>query len=453
MRLQRLWLGDFRSYAAAVLEPAPGLTAIVGANGQGKSNLLEAVAWLATLASFRGAPDHALVRVGAAEAVVRAEVVGDAPVHRVAPLPAAPGDGVGAEPDEAVASGRVVLLEALIRANGRDQVLVNRQKLRRARDLLGSVRVTVFSPDDLALVKGGPGERRRLLDDALVALAIKHDALRGDLDRVLRQRGTLLRQAGGRATPEVTATLDVWDAKLAELGEATGRARAALVDRLQPAASTAYDQVATASAHVTLGYDPPWRRHDGGLAGALEAARIEDLRRGVSTVGPHRDELELAVDGMPARTHASQGEQRSLALALRLAIHAVVTDVTGSSPILLLDDVFSELDPARSHALLEHLPPGQALLTTAGPLPEGATPGLVVRVEGGDLLEDDGLRGGRVHGAGRQGAGVEGAGVEGVGLAGLGLAGGRVHGAGVEGAGAGPVAATVDDGEAGAGAA
>ncbi|MDQ3385891.1 MAG: DNA replication and repair protein RecF, partial [Actinomycetota bacterium] len=246
MRLQRLWLVDFRGYERAELEPAPGLTAVLGANGQGKSNLLEAVAWLATLSSFRGAPDDALVRVGAAEAVVRAEVVADAPVWASGATEVQTASG---------GAGRLVLLEALIRANGRDQVLVNRQKLRRARDLLGSLRVTVFSPDDLALVKGGPGERRRFLDDALVALAVKHDALRGDLERVLRQRGTLLRQAGGRATPEVTATLDVWDAKLAELGEATGRARAALVDRLRPAAAKAYDQVATASASVTLAYD------------------------------------------------------------------------------------------------------------------------------------------------------------------------------------------------------
>ena len=391
MRLQRLWLTDFRGYAAAELEPAPGLTAVVGANGQGKTNLLEAVAWLATLSSFRGAPDDALVRVGADEAVVRAEVVADAPAR----ADVGPGGSEGPG-----GTGRLVLLEALIRANGRDQVLVNRQKLRRARDLLGSLRVTVFSPDDLALVKGGPGERRRLLDEALVSLAVKHDALRGDLERVLRQRGTLLRQAGGRATPEVTATLDVWDAKLAELGEATGRARAALVDRLRPATSAAYDQVATASASVTLTYDPAWRRCDGGLGAALAAARAEDLRRGVSTVGPHRDELELVIDGLPARTHASQGEQRSLALALRLATHAVVTDVTGSSPVLLLDDVFSELDPDRSHALLAHLPPGQALLTTAGPLPEGAAPGLVVRVAGGRIV------GGGAPGAVAAGAGT-----------------------------------------------
>jgi DNA replication and repair protein RecF len=158
------------------------------------------------------------------------------------------------------------------------------------------------------------------------------------------------------------------------------------VARLQPLAAQAYDDVAAGSASVTLGYDPPWRRGEGGLAGALAAARTEDLRRGTSTVGPHRDELELSVNGLPARTHASQGEQRSLALALRLATHGVVTDVTGSSPILLLDDVFSELDPDRSHALLAHLPPGQALLTTAGVVPEGAEPDLVVQVAGGRLV-------------------------------------------------------------------
>src|SRR5690606_13798110 len=156
--------------------------------------------------------------------------------------------------------------------------------------------------DDLALVKGGPAGRRRLLDDALVALHPRHDATIGDLDRVLRQRGTLLKQSGGRATPEVLATLDVWDAKLAELGDALGRARARLVDRLEPEVAKAYDLVASASASVTLGYEAPWR--DGGLAAALAATRADDLRRGVTTVGPHRDDLALTVAGLPARTHA-----------------------------------------------------------------------------------------------------------------------------------------------------
>ena len=357
MRVTKLWLADFRNYTAAELEPAPGLTAVVGANGEGKTNLLEAVGYLATLASFRGAPGEALVRAGAELAVVRSEVERE---------------------------GRTSLVEAELRAAGRDRVLVNRQPLKRTRDLLGTVRTTVFSPDDLVLVKGGPAERRRLLDDALVACAPRHDATRSDLDRILRQRTTLLKQAGGRLSPEVAATLDVWDTKLAEVGEVLGTAREKLVARLEPVVAKAYDDVASAAAQVTLTYEAPWRA--GGLAAALEAARADDLRRAVSTVGPHRDELALTINGLPARTHASQGEQRSLALALRLATHAVVTEVTGSTPILLLDDVFSELAPDRSAALLQHLPPGQSLLTTAGPLPEAVVPELVVRVRAGTIV-------------------------------------------------------------------
>jgi DNA replication and repair protein RecF len=286
---------------------------------------------------------------------------------------------------EVEVEGRTSLLEAELRAVGRDRVQVNRQPLKRARDLLGTIRVTVFSPDDLELVKGGPAERRRLLDDTLVACSPRHDATRSDLDRILRQRTTLLRQSGGRLTPEVEATLDVWDAKLTEVGERLAEARAALVARLEPVVAKAYDDVASTAANVTLRYEAPWRAD--GLAAALAAARADDLRRGVSTVGPHRDELALTIDGLPARTHASQGEQRSLALALRLGAHAVVTDETGTPPVLLLDDVFSELDADRSHALLAHLPPGQALLTTAGVLPEGVTPELVVRVRDGRIVE------------------------------------------------------------------
>ena len=364
MRLRRLWLTDFRSYEAVTLEPAPGLTVVVGANGEGKTNLLEAVGYLATLASFRGAPGEALVRQGAAAAVVRAEVVD--------------------------ADDREALIEAELRVAGRDRVLVNKQPLRRARDLLGTVRVSVFSPDDLVLVKGGPAERRRYLDDALVACAPKHDATLGDLDRVLRQRNVLLKQAAssvdgrrGRMTPEVEATLDVFDAKLVEVGERLGTARAALVDKLEPVVAKAYDVVASAAASVTLSYDAPWR---GSLADRLRDARTDDLRRGVTTVGPHRDDVVLTINGMPARTHASQGEQRSLALALRLGAHELVTEHARSAPILLLDDVFSELDPDRSVALLRALPPGgQALLTTAGVLPQGLEPEQVLTVRDGKV--------------------------------------------------------------------
>jgi len=357
VRLDRLWLSDFRNYETAELAPAPsGLTVVHGANGEGKTNLLEAVGYLATLSSFRGAPAEALVRVGATTGVVRAE---------------------------GEREGRSLLIETSLQRSGRDRVLINRQPLRRARDLVGYLRVSVFSPDDLAMVKGGPAERRRFLDDTLVGLHPKNDVLRSDLDRVLRQRNTLIKQAGGRLTTEVAATLDVWDAKLAELGEAMARARGDLVFRLQPVLAKAYDQVASVSAQVEARYERSW---SGELAEALQAARTDDLRRGVSTVGPHRDEVGLSIGSLPARTHASQGEQRSLALALRLAAHAIVTEEVGSAPVLLLDDVFSELDPERAEALVTHLPIGQALLTTAGVVPAGTEAALVVRVQGGRIL-------------------------------------------------------------------
>jgi len=354
VQLRRLWLTDFRGYREADVAFDPGLTAVLGPNGQGKTNLLEAIGYLATLSSFRGAPTEALVRSGADRAVVRAE---------------------------AEREGRELLLEAELVANGRNRTQLNKQPLRRARDLLGALRVTVFSPDDLTLVKGSPGDRRGYLDETLVSLHPRYDEMRSDLDRVLRQRGALLKQAGGRLTPEIELTLDVFDAKLVTAGEALASARRNLVAALEPLLGAAYDAVAQRAAEVRATYDPPWM--DGGLAAALVASRRDDLRRGVSTVGPHRDELELVIGGLPSRTHASQGEQRSLALALRLAAHHVVTEQTDSSPVLLLDDVFSELDPDRSDALLRSLPPGQTVLSTASGLPPGAVPGAVIEVRDG----------------------------------------------------------------------
>jgi DNA replication and repair protein RecF len=359
VRLARLWLTDFRSYSAADIEFAPGLTALLGANGEGKTNVMEAIGYLATLSSFRGAPNDALVRAGASSAILRAQ---------------------------GEREGRQLLIEAELSATGRGRVQVNKQKLARTRDLLGALRVSVFAPDDLELVKGGPAERRRFLDDALVARRPSLDSLRSDLERILRQRNALLKQAGGRLSLEVEATLMVWDAKLVETGEALADARDELVSELGPALDLAYAQVAGKPVPVLTRYDAPWREQ--GLAAALEAARRDELRRGVSLVGPHRDDVVIHLDGLPSRTHASQGEQRSVALAMRLAAHRVVTDATGSPPILLLDDVFSELDPDRSAALLEHLPPGQTVLSSAAGLPPGASPELVLRVSNASITPE-----------------------------------------------------------------
>jgi DNA replication and repair protein RecF len=356
--VSRLELVDFRNYREASFDFHHGITAVVGLNGQGKTNLAESMAYLASLDSFRGAPTEALIRVGADSAVVRATVL---------------------HPD-----GREVLVELELTRQGRNRVQVNKQRLGRTRDLLGVMRVTVFSPDDLFLVKGGPNDRRRFLDDTLVSLALKYDSMRLELDRIVKQRNTLLKQAAGRLNDEVEVTLDVWDLKLADVGDQFGHARAVLVARLAPLVQEAYEQLADRPSSIELRYEPAWRQR--GLAAALTASRADDVRRGVSTVGPHRDDVDLFIGGLPGRTHASQGEQRTLALALRLAAHRMVAEKAGSAPVLVLDDVLSELDPTRSAALLRHLPEGQVVLTTAGVLPEAAHPDAILRIADGVVV-------------------------------------------------------------------
>jgi len=359
--IRTLELQNFRSYEAASLSLSDGLTAIVGENGQGKTNLLEAISWIAGMGSFRGVPDDALIRLGADAAILRATVE---------------------SPD-----GREQLIEAELPRIGRNRIQVNRQRLSRARDLVGVVQVTVFSPDDLELVKDGPAMRRRWIDDALVSRHPRHDALRSDLERILKQRNALLRSAHGRLDGDAAFTLDVWDAKLAAAGNAMRAAREDLLSEMAPRLAAAYDAVARQSAEVETIYEASW---DGDLAEALAVSRQLDVRRGVSTVGPHRDEIVLRIGGAPARTHASQGEQRSLALSLRLAADAVIREAGVAEPVLLLDDVFSELDPGRAEALLDALPGGQRLLTTAAWLPPAATPDQVLKITAGTIIEASG---------------------------------------------------------------
>ena len=363
MIIQHLELTDFRNYVSAQITLTDGVTAVIGDNGQGKTNLVEALSYLATLKSFRGVPTEAMIRIGADTAVIRATIT-----HL---------------------DGREVLIEAELTRTGRNKVLVNKQKLAKSRDLLGVVRTTVFSPQDLNLVQDTPSVRRNFLDDALVALWPKHDALCSEVERVLKQRNALLKQSGGRLSPDIATTLDVWDEKLATHGTQLGDVRAQLLELLLPQVQEAYVELAELNKDQTpigMVYAPEWRTQ--GLARCLGDCRNDDVRRGSSTVGPHRDDIELSINGLPARTHASQGEQRTLALALRLAVHRLITTEIGSPPVLILDDVLSELDPHRSAALLRHFPLGQVLITSAGVLPKTAHPDSLVHIAGGTIRED-----------------------------------------------------------------
>jgi DNA replication and repair protein RecF len=359
-----VWLTDFRCFASVDLELVPGLTVLHGANGQGKSSLLEAVGWVARTRSFRGVNDAMLVRAGAAQAVVRAVVV---------------------------TGERGQLFEAEIRPAGRNRILSNRQPVARVRDLHGLLRVTVFSPDDLALVKGGPAARRDYLDELLTMLSPRYDAARGDFERVLKQRNALLRS--GVRDDEARSTLDVFDEQLVHAAAELLRGRLRLVERLVPAVARGYAALAPDAEVVHGAYEVEWSEDalsaadadaiDEGLRVAIASRRRAEIERGVTLVGPHRDDWRLGIGALDARHQASQGEQRTLALALRLAGHEVVSELTGVVPVLLLDDVFSELDAARSRALVENLPPGQTLLTTAGEVPRGVVAERRLRIRDG----------------------------------------------------------------------
>jgi DNA replication and repair protein RecF len=356
MRLRQLWLKDFRSYLELDLELPAGLTCVVGENGIGKTNLLEAIGYLIHLKSFRGADNATMVALGSDRAIVR---------------------GQGSS------KGRELLVEAEIPRSGRGRVQVNRQRLQRSADLGAAARVSVFAPDDLATIKGSPGLRRDFLDDSVVALWPRQDDTRRTLVQVLRQRNALLRQRGGRLDADGAMMLDIWDERLAATGEAIGTARLSLVNDLSPYVDRAYKQLSRRDDSVSLGYDPTWFNQ--GLEAALKDTRKEDLRRGTSLVGPHRDDVVVMLNGAPSRSHASQGEQRTLALSLRLGVHLLLTERHGEPPLLLLDDVFSELDRFRTAALFEALPTGQALLTTAVELPEGAEPSLLLEATPGSV--------------------------------------------------------------------
>ncbi len=363
MHLVSLSVVDFRNIVGIEIHPdATGTTVITGVNGAGKTSILEAIDYLATLASFRGSPKESLVRRGMDQSILRGETM------------------VG---------GRSLSIEAEISSSGRSRTMVNRQSVRRRADLHEAIRTTVFSPEDIGVVRSGPGERRQFLDRTLTVVDPKAGRTVDEVEKILRQRGALLRSSGRRLSPEVAATLDVWDARLDEAGTALVEARETLVEQLGPATSAHYSRLAGRETEVGLIYSRSW---SGRLEAALGASREKDLERAASLLGPHRDELELSLDGLPGRTHASQGEQRSLALALQLAAHQLATERLGSAPVLLLDDVFSELDPFRSRALLAGLPPGQTLLTTALPAPPEVEAAKVYTISAGGQPEPDSQR-------------------------------------------------------------
>ena len=260
---------------------------------------------------------------------------------------------------------------------------MNRQPLRRAADLQEQVPVLTFQPDDLMVVKGSPGARRDAIDGAIVSLQPRTAEERRRLAACLRQRNALLRQMGGGRAPRLDAdsqrSLDVWDDRLAAAAEVWAEHRRRAVRELQPRMERLFRRLSGDDAvPVGMSYEPPWLVS--GLKAALAEAHDEDLQRSVTTVGPHRDDLDWSLDRLPARTHASQGNQRTLSLAFRLALHEAMTESAGEPPLLLLDDVFSELDPQRQERLLALLPPGQILLATAGEIPPAARPAQVLSI-------------------------------------------------------------------------
>jgi len=347
--VRRLGLRDFRSWANVELELPPGRTVFVGPNGFGKTNLVEALWYSSTLGSHRVATDAPLVRIGAARAVVSTIVVNE---------------------------GRECAVDLEITAGRANKARLNRSPVRSPREVVGVLRAVLFAPEDLALVRGDPGDRRRYLDDLAALRRPRVAAIRADYDKALRQRTALLKSASGarlRGDRGALDTLDVWDRQLAAHGAELMSARMTLVNELAPEVQKSYQLLAPASRPVTIAYRTgievePDRLDVETLQAALlekmAARRTAELERGVCLVGPHRDDLELLLGEQPAKGFASHGESWSVALALRLAGYELLR-AEGSDPVLLLDDVFAELDSARRAALAAVARSAEQVLVTA----------------------------------------------------------------------------------------
>ena len=361
MYLTRLALIDFRSYRDADVPLARGVTTFVGLNGQGKTNLVEAAAYLATFTSHRVAADAPLIRHGADRAVLRAMVC---------------------------AAGRDTLIEIEINAGRANRARLNKAAVPRPRDVIGIVRCVLFAPEDIAIVKGDPDQRRRFLDDLLVSMRPRYAGVRADYERALRQRTALLKSARARGGT-APAALEVWDDHLVRTGAQLTAGRLRVVAQLRPLVGGCYSAVSGTERDTGLRYrvaatgaagaggaepEPEPEKLAELLREALAIRRRAELERALCLVGPHRDELELGIGGLPARGYASHGESWSLALALRLAAFQLLRS-DGEDPVLLLDDVFAELDSSRRNRLAELVLDADQVLVTAA-VPDDVPAGL-----------------------------------------------------------------------------
>ncbi|GAB3078188.1 DNA replication/repair protein RecF [Intrasporangium mesophilum] len=372
MHVRHLTLKDFRSYPSAELALTPGVTTLVGLNGQGKTNLVEAVGYLATLGSHRVATDQPLVRFGTGQAVIRAAVVRD---------------------------DRETMVELEITPGRANRARLGRAPVARPRDVLGTLRTVLFAPEDLALVKGDPSERRRFLDELLVQRQPRWSGVRSDYDKILKQRNALLKSAapvlrkGSRRAPRpgdppveearesALHTLDIWNDHLATVGSQLVYARLRLLRDLVPDLAECYDAVSNASSNARATYrsslheDLAKRIAEGevpeidelrsGVLDTLESLRANEIERGISLVGPHRDDVVLSLGDLPAKGYASHGESWSFALGLKLAAYRLLRRDLGDDPVLVLDDVFAELDSGRRERLAALIADCEQVLITA----------------------------------------------------------------------------------------
>jgi DNA replication and repair protein RecF len=410
VHLRHLSVTNFRSYPSADLPLTPGVTTLIGLNGQGKTNLIEAAGYLATLGSHRVAADAPLVRAGTQQAIIRGVVVRD---------------------------GRETLIELEIntgRASGRNRARLNHSPASRPREVLGTLRTVLFAPEDLGLVKGDPAERRRFLDELLVARQPRWAGVRSEYDKVLKQRNALLKSAApvlrrgirrpqrsspalsteavdkaGDSTDSALHTLDVWNSHLAQVGAQLLYARLRLMRDLAPYLTKAYDEVSAAQSDARIAYKSSLREeasaalaagavpemkelHDELLA-SLEAVRVNEIERGISLVGPHRDDVVLTLGGLPAKGYASHGESWSYALGLRLAAYQLLRHDLGEDPVLILDDVFAELDSGRRERLATLIADCEQVLITAafpGDVPAALSDfGTTYRVTLGQVVRAD----------------------------------------------------------------